>query len=59
MCHGYIYIYICHWCSGIQGIYALSIYIYRSAFGVIVFKASMLDCGGPSAMGICALSIYL
>ena len=39
-----------------MGIYAL-LYIYRSAkFGVVVFKASMLDCkGGSSAMGICPL----
>ena len=39
-----------------MGIYAL-FYMYRSAkFGVVVFKASMLQLmGGPSAMGICAL----
>ena len=57
------------WCSGIQGIYAqvtggqsamgiyALFYIYRSAkFGVVVFKASMLDCkGGSSAIGICTL----
>ena len=24
-------------------------------FGVVIFKASMLDCRGQSAMGICAL----
>ena len=57
------------WCSSIQaisarvaggqsdmGIYAL-FYIYRSAkFGVVVFKASMLDCKGVSSViGICAL----
>ena len=57
------------WCSSIQGIYAsvtggqsamgihALFYIYRSAkFGVVVFKASMLDCKGcSSAIGICAL----
>ena len=56
------------WCSSIQGISvqlggqsAMGIYelfyTYRSAkFGVVVFKASMLDwLGGQSAMGICAL----
>ena len=39
-----------------MGICAL-FYIYRSAkFGVVVCKASMLDCqGGQSAMGICTL----
>ena len=39
-----------------MGIYAL-FYIYRSAkFGVVVFKASMLDwLGGQSAMGTCVL----
>ena len=33
------------------------LYIYRSAkFGVVVFKASMLDwLGGQSAMGTCVL----
>ena len=39
-----------------MGIYAL-FYIYRSAkFGVVVFKASMLDwLGGQSAIGTCVL----
>ena len=39
-----------------MGIHAL-FYIYRSAkFGVVVFKASMLDCKGDSStIGICAL----
>ena len=39
-----------------MGKYAL-FYVYRSAkFGVVVFKASILDWhGGKSAMGICAL----
>ena len=42
----YIYIYI---------------YIYRSVkFSVVVFQASMLNWpGGQSAMGMCALSIYI
>ena len=59
------------WCSGIQGIYAqlkggyryicIVLYIYRSAirfakFGVVVIKASMLNCkGGQVVIGICAL----
>ena len=57
------------WCSSIQGMYAqlqggqsamgicALFYIYRSAkFGIVVFKASMLDCkGGQSAMSIYAL----
>ena len=39
-----------------MGIHAL-FYINRSAkFGVVVFKASMLDCKGDSStIGICAL----
>ena len=39
-----------------MGIYAL-FYIYRSSkFGVVVFKASMLDCKGDSStIAICAL----
>ena len=38
-----------------MGIYAYFC-IYRSAtFGVVILKASMLDRGGQSAMGICAL----
>ena len=39
-----------------MGICAL-FYIYRSAkFGVVVFKASMLNCKGDSStIGICAL----
>ena len=45
-------------------VYVNCLYIERSAmrctkFGVVVFKASVFNCGsGPSAIGICELSIY-
>ena len=61
------------WCSSIQGIYArvtegqsamgiyALFYIYRSAkFGVMVFKASMLDWpGGSICHGYICIGLYI
>ena len=54
-----------HWGVHLTWVYLHCLYIYRSAmrcakFGVAVLKASMLDSQRvPSAMGICALFIYI
>ena len=60
-CNGFPEIYACLEEGGQSDIGICPVfYIYRSAmrcakFGVVVLKASMLDWGCQSAMGICTL----